>query len=285
MSPTTRVAVVTGSNKGIGFAIVKGLCEKKFDGTVYLTARNEQLGKAAVEELGKLGHTVAFHQLDIDDTASIDRFAKYIKEMHGGLDVLVNNAAIAFKAADTTPFAEQAKVTIRVNFTGTLNMCKAFFPLLRAHARVVHVSSRAGLLSNVKSDEIKKRFSDSKATIDDIVKLLNEFVSAAQSNSHQSLGFPNSAYGMSKIGLTAITAIQQRQFDSEASTRPDIIVNALCPGYVDTDMSSHKGHLTPDQGAITPVHLALLPPNVSEPKGDFWAELKPFDWKEATWKI
>ena len=71
-------------------------------------------------------------------------------------------------------------------------------------------------------------------------------------------------------------------FDKDA--REDILVNALCPGYVDTDMSSHKGHLTPEQGAMTPIHLALLPPNdKSNPRGDFWAELKPFDWEDMNW--
>jgi carbonyl reductase 1 len=52
---------------------------------------------------------------------------------------------------------------------------------------------------------------------------------------------------MSKVGLTAITRIHQRMFDKERS-QDDIVINALCPGFVDTDMSSHKGHLTPEQG-------------------------------------
>ena len=50
---SSKVAVVTGSNKGIGFAIVKKLCQK-FDGVVYLTSRDEGRGKAAVAELEKV---------------------------------------------------------------------------------------------------------------------------------------------------------------------------------------------------------------------------------------
>ena len=104
---------------------------------------------------------------------------------------------------------------------------------------------------------------------------------AAQTNSHESLGYPNSAYGMSKVGLTAVTRVHQRLFDKDA--RPDILINALCPGYVDTDMSSHKGHLTPDQGAETPIHLALIPENAAGPKGEFWAEKKPLNWEDLNW--
>lgn len=43
-------------------------------------------------------------------------------------------------------------------------------------------------------------------------------------------------------------------------------------------MTSHKGHLTPEQGADTVIYLALLPPNVEAPKGEFWAERKPVEW-------
>lgn len=51
---------------------------------------------------------------------------------------------------------------------------------------------------------------------------------------------------MSKTGLTALTRAQQRLFNNDS--RKDLIVNACCPGFVATDMTSHKGYLTPDQG-------------------------------------
>ena len=63
-----------------------------------------------------------------------------------------------------------------VNFTGTLDLCDALFPLLRPHARVVNVSSRAGLLKYLKDDKLKQKFSSENATVDDIVKLLDQFV-------------------------------------------------------------------------------------------------------------
>ena len=71
---------------------------------------------------------------------------------------------------------------------------------------------------------------------------------AAQTGDHQKLGWPDSAYGPSKIALSALTFIQQRNFDRD--TRKDIVVNCVNPGYVDTDMSSHKGPLTIEQGIV-----------------------------------
>lgn len=89
---------MTGGNKGIGYAIVKGLCEK-FPGIVYLTARSDASGKAAVKKLNDEGLKPFYHQLNIDDQESVDRFGDYIKNTHGGIDVLVNNAGIAFKVS------------------------------------------------------------------------------------------------------------------------------------------------------------------------------------------
>jgi NAD(P)-dependent dehydrogenase (short-subunit alcohol dehydrogenase family) len=90
---TRKVAVVTGSNKGIGLEIVKGLC-KSFDGIVYLTARKVENGQQAIDELKKLGLEPRFHRLDVQNMESIKEFAIYLRETHGGLDVLVNNAGV-----------------------------------------------------------------------------------------------------------------------------------------------------------------------------------------------
>ena len=275
-----KIAVVTGGNKGIGYAIVKGLAPK-FDGLVYLTARNEELGLSAVKELEKENVKARFHQLDIDNQESIDRFAKYLKEKHGGLDVLVNNAAIAFKAADTTTFDIQARESIRINYTDTLNVCNALFPLLRPHARVVNVSSRAGVLKNIPDESLKAKLLSEDLTIDELNGIMNNFVKLAQTDAHKNIH--SSAYGMSKVGLTVLTRLQQKQFDKDP--REDIVVSALCPGYVNTDMTSHKGFLTPEQGAETPIFLALLPENFNGPKGDFWAEKKVFDWTDPNWSF
>ena len=121
MSNLIKVAIVTGANKGIGYAIVKDLA-KKFDGLIYLTgtrikepvffiefnvffytyfaARNENLGLSAVKSLEDQGVKVKFHQLDIDNQESIDRFASYLKNQHEGIDILINNAAIAYKVLE-----------------------------------------------------------------------------------------------------------------------------------------------------------------------------------------
>lgn len=103
---------------------MRALC-KEFDGVVYLAARDEGRGLQAVEDLKKvsvviwltiviflklkihfdlftqegLKLTPVYQQLDIDSLESIQRFRDFIKDTHGGFDVLVNNAATAYKVS------------------------------------------------------------------------------------------------------------------------------------------------------------------------------------------
>lgn len=81
------------------------------------------------------------------------------------------------------------------------------------------------------------------------------------------------------MGVSALSRIQQREID-ENRPNDDIIVNHVHPGYVDTDMSSHKGVLTIDEGAVAATWLALLPANnPANPKGAYvWHDKTIVDW-------
>lgn len=81
--------------------------------------------------------------------------------------------------------------------------------------------------------------------------------SAAEKGDYAEKGWPTStmsAYEVSKVALCALTRIQQRQFDHD-NERPDILVNSVHPGYVDTDMTKHTGHLTIEQGNCRRISL------------------------------
>ncbi|XP_023718285.1 carbonyl reductase [NADPH] 3 isoform X2 [Cryptotermes secundus] len=229
----TKIAVVTGGNKGIGYAIVKGLCEK-FDGIVYLTARDVGRGEAAVSELQKLGLKPKFHQFDITDQKSLETFRDFIKNEHGGIDVLVNNAAIAYKSAATEPFGVQAENTLHVNFFSLLNTCHMLFPLLRPHARVVNLSSCEGHLKKIPGELLREKLSSSTLTEEELTDLMKQFIVAAKLGNHRAEGWPNSTYQVSKVGVSALTFIQQRAFD--ADPREDLIVNAVHPGSRSTTL-------------------------------------------------
>ena len=75
--------------------------------------------------------------------------------------------------------------------------------------------------------------------------LMTDFVSLAKSGEHQAHGWLNYTYMTSKMGWSALSRIQQRELAKDQ--RQDIVVNHVHPGYVDTDMTSHKGHLSIDR--------------------------------------
>ncbi|KAL1788176.1 carbonyl reductase [NADPH] 1 [Sigmodon hispidus] len=277
MSSCSRVAVVTGGNKGIGFAITRDLC-RKFSGDVLLTARDEARGKAAVQQLQAEGLNPRFHQLDINDLQSIRALRDFLRKEYGGLDVLVNNAGIAFKTADPTPFHIQAEVTMKTNFFGTKDICTELLPLIKPQGRVVNVSSMVSLraLKNC-SPELQQKFRSETITEEELVGLMNKFVEDTKKGVHEKEGWPNSAYGVTKIGVTVLSRIHARKL-REQRKGDKILLNACCPGWVRTDMAGPKATKSPEEGAETPVYLALLPPDAEEPHGQFVQDKKVDQW-------
>uniref|UniRef100_A0A8D3DZB2 carbonyl reductase (NADPH) n=1 Tax=Scophthalmus maximus TaxID=52904 RepID=A0A8D3DZB2_SCOMX len=266
---SSRVAVVTGSNKGIGLAIVRDLC-KKFPGVVYLTARDVGRGGEAVASLSSEGVTAMFHQLDINDLSSITAAAAYFKDKYGGVDVLVNNAGIAFKVADDAPFAVQADVTLKTNFFATRDMLTHFLPIIKAGGRVVNVSSFVGVRTlNMCSAALQQRFRSDDITEDELVTLMQQFVDKTKTAEHKQAGWPETAYGVSKTGLTV------RPIDPSLCP---ILLNACCPGWVRTDMAGPKAPKSPEEGAVTPVYLSLLPAGATDPHGKFVSDKEVQVW-------
>lgn len=286
---SSKIAIVTGANKGIGLAVIRQLA-KVFDGTIYLTSRDENRGLESFNALKKQGFSkVAYHQLDITDSTSCKAFIRYIKEKHGHIDILINNAAIAFTMNSNEPFGQQAEITMATNFFGTQHFSNMAFPLLAKNARVVNVSSLLGHLSclnNGKEPEasvIKAKLADPTISIDVLNGLAKSFVDLAKENRHIAAGWINSAYSTSKIFVSVLTRIQQREIDR---IRPDdnIIINAVHPGYVDTDMSGHKGVFTPERGAQPLVWCAMISEDSNEPRGGFiWHDNRVLDFTASSY--
>ena len=75
-----RVAVVTGSNKGIGLGVVRALC-RQYQGEVYLTSRDEARGREAVASLNREGLHPRYHVLDIEEEESVLKLRDHIVEV------------------------------------------------------------------------------------------------------------------------------------------------------------------------------------------------------------
>lgn len=270
----STVALVTGANKGIGYEIAGQLGAAGM--TVIAAARDAKLGEAAVEKLRSdtPSGRFEFFQLDITDEQSVARCVEAVRSKYGKLTILINNAGMAYKG--NTFGAQEAANTIAVNLTGTRRVCKAMLPLLADNARIVNVCSMAGRLGQLKSDELRSRFVNA-ASADEVEALASEFVQAIRDGNHQAKGFSNSMYGISKLAEVAYTFVLAKELKERG-----IMVNAICPGWCVTDMTSQNGNKTAAEGADTPVWVATLPPAAPDSAnfvtGKFFQERKELTW-------
>jgi NAD(P)-dependent dehydrogenase (short-subunit alcohol dehydrogenase family) len=235
----TKIALVTGANKGIGFAIAQGLGAIGF--TVAVGARDKARGEEAVERLGAAGIEAFGVALDVTSDESVAAAAATIEQTAGRLDVLVNNAGISGRTDGTvqdptTLDLDVVRTVLDTNVFGVVRVTNAMLPLLRraTSPRIVNMSSNMGSLT-------------------------------------LQTGPVMAAYAPSKSMLNSITVQYARRL---ADT--DVIVNAACPGYVATDFTGFSGSRTPEQGAAIAIRLATLPDD--GPRGGFFDDEGVIPW-------
>ncbi|MEJ2856275.1 MULTISPECIES: SDR family NAD(P)-dependent oxidoreductase [unclassified Saccharothrix] len=236
------IALVTGANKGIGYEIAAGLGALGW--RIGVGARDRQRRDTAVEKLRAGGADAFGVPLDVADDASVAAAAELVADRAGGLDVLVNNAAIAGGMPQTPTTVDFATVraVVETNVIGVMRVTNAMLPMLRASAspRIVNMSSVVGSLT-------------------------------LQTTPGVDLGPISAAYSVSKTFLNAVTA----QYVKELSGT-GILVNCGCPGYTATDLNGFQGIRTPQQGAAIAIHLATLPDG--GPTGGFFNDAGPVPW-------
>ncbi|XP_051202871.1 salutaridine reductase isoform X2 [Lolium perenne] len=257
-SPNSRIALVTGGNKGIGLEVCKQLASNGI--TVVLTARDQARGTSAVEELKRLGFSdVTFHQLHITDALSIARLADFLKNRFERLDILVNNAAIG--GTERPPVFGSIPVDRKVQQFDGMDRNQRLEWLLK-NCRETYQATKQCLETNYygtkqqfRNEELTQELNDiDQLTEKRLDELLDMFLKDFEAGRVQVRGWPAEfpAYKVAKAAMNAYSRILARR-------HPALCVNCADPGFTSTDMTLNTGLLTPEEGARNIVKVALLP--------------------------
>jgi len=238
-----KTALVTGGNKGIGFATVRGLAKQGYQ--VWLGARDQALGEQAAEKLRDEGLDVKFLLLDVSNSNSVRQAALALGEQIGHLDLLINNAGMGpnMDIAPSEESVESVHKIYQVNVFGPIRVTQALLPLLRSAkgARIVMVSSILGSLALSSDDSI----------IYGQVNMLG--------------------YSSSKTALNGVTIAFAKELKGEG-----IKVYAVEPGNIKTDLNNNTGKLSIEEGAV--VSLKYSNPETQAESGGFFGPDGSLPW-------
>lgn len=227
-----RIALITGANKGLGFATARELGRAGLK--VLVGSRDAAAGERAVRHLRAEGLDAEPLTLDVTDPGSVQAAGAEVRQRHGRLDVLVNNAGVLPEVTKADRVegpldAAMFRETLETNLVGAVAVTQAVLPLLRASeaGRIVNVSSTMGSLNDQADPE----------------------------SPYYGMLLP--AYQTSKAALNSVTIGLAKAL---AGTR--VKVNSVCPGWVQTDLGGEANKaaapLTPGQASKVVARAALL---------------------------
>ncbi len=259
-----ELAIVTGANRGIGLEVCRELAQRGM--RVCLTSRDALRGQQAAERLARQGLAVEARPLDVADPASVAAFGRALVAAGDPVHALVNNAGVSLDGFD----ARVAEGTLATNTFGAAAVTDVVLPLLARGARVVMVSSGMGDLSAF-GESLRARFLDPALDRAGLEALLRGFVEAVGRGEHRRLGWPGNAYSVSKAGLNALVRVM-----APALRERGVLINAVCPGWVRSDMGGPGAPRSLQQGAAGIVWAATLP--ADGPTGSIFRDGRPIDW-------
>ncbi|GII04960.1 SDR family NAD(P)-dependent oxidoreductase [Planobispora takensis] len=255
----SKIALVTGANQGLGFALVEGLARRLGPGdVVYLTGRDADRVAAAHERVTGARAEVRTRLLDVRDGDAVAALARELHTGHGGVDVVLSNHYLRTVPEDTP--AEVIGPYVDANNLGTTRMLRAFLPVLRPGGRYIVVSSALGRLRRL-PPELHPRF-DAAGTLEEIDATMLAWRDAVLSGEAAGEGWPEFVNIPSKVGQVAAVRVLARQRRTEDLANGRLLV-ATCPGMIDTASSrpwfDMTGAQTPQEAAVALLDLALDP--------------------------
>ncbi len=267
-----KVALITGANQGLGFALVEGLARQLgSDDVVYLTGRNAERIGAARESIAGARADIRTCLLDVCDGGAVTTLAEQLRAEHGGVDIVFSNHYLRTVPEDVP--ADIIDTYVDANNLGTTRMLRAFLPVLRARGRFIVVSSTLGRLRELPG-HLHARF-DGATTLHDLDATMRAWRDAVISGHAHDEGWPEFINIPSKVAQVAAVRVVARERSADDLAQARLVV-AACPGMIDTASSrpwfDMTGAQSPAEAAVALLRLALDP----QPDPAFYGELVRF---------
>jgi NAD(P)-dependent dehydrogenase (short-subunit alcohol dehydrogenase family) len=252
---TSRTALVTGANQGLGRALVEGLAAGLDPSDrVLLTGRDPERVRAAAAAVPPGGAQVEGRVLNVRDPAAIAALAAEL----GEVDIVFSNATSRMSPDDDP--ADQVDAVAETSNLATSRILRAFAPRLRPGGRLVIVASALGTLDKL-DERVRERFVAATASLDAVDALVAQWRAAVHAGRAVEEGFGTWLNIPSKVAQVAgVRAVARERRETDLATNRLIV--AVCPGLIDTDASrpwfaDMSSAQTPAQAAAWPVELAL----------------------------
>ena len=229
MAEQKEIVLITGANRGIGFSLARTLA-RDHSFHVLLGSRDSQRGISAAESLQAEGLSVEALTIDVTDDSSIARAATEVKEKHGHIDVLVNNAGVMKDGEFKDDIRRTLQETFNTNVFGSASVTSEFIPLLSLSRsplgrppRIVFITSRLGSIAG-RSDP-----GDEWAHV------------------------PAIGYRTSKAALNMVMAYYANEYREKGWK-----VSSVCPGSVATEINNWNGKVTMEEAMLVIVKSCTL---------------------------
>jgi carbonyl reductase 1 len=258
MTTSSRIALVTGANQGLGRALVEGLATRLSPGDgVLLIGRNPERVSAAADEVSR-ADAVAHVEGRVLNVRDGDAIAALGSEL-GEVDIVFSNATSRM-SPDADPIDEVDAVAETNNLAAT-RILREFAPRLRPGGRLIIVASALGTLDKL-SDQMAPRFAAvAEQDLDAVDSLIADWRAAVHEGRAEDEGYGSWLNIPSKVAqVAAVRALARSRRESDLADNK--LIMALCPGLIDTDASrpwfeDMSNAQTPAQAAEWPLQLVL----------------------------
>jgi len=225
--------------------------------TILITGVTKGIGQALAQKFLKEGFRVigtsvsgslfytdpnlTVYRLDLSDPQSIQICTDKLVASKIKIDILINNAGVLLDDQETKLNTDKLLETLGVNVVGTADFTEKIIPIMNPEGHIIFISSQAGSLSDIRNFE----------------------------HSHAPFRYP--AYKISKAALNMYSRTLALRMEYEKSK---IIVSAVHPGWVKTDMGGDEAPISPEEAAEDIYKLAVSRPE----NGQFWYKGEKFGW-------